>query len=373
MSADLTCFADIIGFSRTQCDCADIDNYTFSKSGLYLDELEGVNLRALNSLTDSDKGTLTGRFGINYENAVNYLKNDINVEAYKHFQPRYPAYNGLIGLAKKDATYTGLSQTYAYVRFLCRPMVGAKMIIKKIATLFELTGTKTLWVYNSLNELKGTYTLDTLANTYKENNIADLELDLYDDRLEEVEYYFVYEVAANRPKNNALNCTTCGSTYHFNRLDPCWKYPHKKYGWANFVCVASGQTNALDFETVSQQSISGCGTYMLGLMFDVEIKCDFQQALCSQDYDFATDTIGVGIATALRYKTGSMMLHDLSASGEVNRYTMIDGDATLANIELYDAKYKELVSWLGENIDLTKMDCWMCKDYHGFQKNYIAI
>ena len=373
MSADLTCFADIIGFSRTECDCIDIDNYTFSKSGLYLDELEGMNLRTLNSITAADKGDIVNRFGISYENAVSYLKHDVAVEAFKHFEPRYPAFTGLLGMAQKDATYTSLNSTYAYIRILCRNLVGAKLKIKKINTIFEATGTKTIWIYNNLNELKGTYTVDTLANAYKENDITDLELDLYDPRVENAEYYIVYEVAANRPKNNSLNCTKCGTTYAFSKSTPCWKQPYKKFGWTNYICVASGQTNTLDFETASTQSLSGCGTYMLGLVLDVEVRCDFQQQLCSSDYDYSVDPVGAGIAVALRYKTGSLMLHDIVNSGEVNRLTMIDQDAQIANIGYFDTKYKEIVTWLGENIDLTKSDCLACKNYHGWSKNYIAV
>lgn len=374
MSADLSCFNDIIGFSRTTCDCYDVVNYADSDSGLYLTELEGINIKALNDLPDCDKGAMTARFYTAYQNAVQNLRLDVQTEAHKHYEPRFEAFVGNIGLAQKDATYTGITQTYAYIRLMCRQLVGAKLKIKSINTIFEGTGVKTVWVYNNLNELKGTYQLNTTANTYVLNDIADLELDLFDARVDYPEYYLVYEVAANRPKNNALNCKACGTTYSFNRSKPCWQLnPQKKIGWANFVCVASGQTDTLDFEAAATLNNSGFGTYMLGLVLDVEIKCDFQQFLCSADFDWNNDPVAIGIAAALRFKTGALMLHDISASGEINRWTMIDHDAILASIAYYDEKYKAITEWLGQEIDMTKSDCWACKEYHGFTAGKIRV
>lgn len=374
MSTNTVCFDDIIGFSRTACDCYDVTDYTTTKSGLYLTELEGMNIKSLNDLPDCDKGVMTDRFYTAYQNAVMDLRRIVQAEAYKHFAPRFSSFVGSIGLAQKDATYTGITQPYAYIRLMCRQLVGGTLTIKGINTLFEATGTKTIWIYNNLNELLGTYTVNTTANTYETNNIADIELPLFDARVDYPEYFIVYEVAANRPKNNALNCTKCGTSYSFNRSRPCWQLnPQKKIGWANFVCVASGQTDTLDFEAASTLNNSGFGTYMLGLVLDVDIKCDFNQFLCSDDFDWNNDPVAVGIAAALRYKTGALLLHDIITSGEINRWTMIDHDSILANIGLYDAKYKEITEWLGENVDTTKSDCWICKEYHGFTAGTIRI
>lgn len=374
MSYDPTCFNDIIGFSRTTCDCYDVTNYTDSKSGLYLSELEGVNIKSLNDLPDCDKGIMTERYYTAYQNAIQYLRNDVQMEASKHFGQRFSPFVGNIGLAQKDATYTGITQTYAYIRLMCRQLVGATMTIKGINTIFEGTGVKTVWLYNNLNELLGTYQLNTTANTYTTNNITDIELDLFDARVDYPEYFLVYEVAGNRPKNNALNCQKCGNVYSFNRSKPCWNInPAKKIGWQNYVCVASGQTDTLDFEAASTLNNSGFGTYMLGLVLDVDIKCDFKQFLCSADFDFDNEPVAKGIAVALRFKTGSLMLHDILASGEINRWTMIDHDSLLANIAYYDERYKAIYEWLGENIDTTKSDCWICKEYHGFTAGTIRV
>lgn len=374
MSADITCFNDIIGFTRSQCECLNVTDYTTSKSGLYLTELEGMNLKALNELPDCDKGVITDRFYATYQNAVNNLRLDVQTEAYKNYTQRFDAFVGNIGLAQKDATFTGITGKYAYIRLMCRQLVGATLNVKSINTLFEGTGAKTIWVYNNLNELLATYTLNTIANTYTNNTIEELELEMFDNRVDFPEYYFVYEVETNRPKNNTLNCKACGTTYHFNRSRPCWQInPYKKTGWTNFICVAAGQTDTLDFETASTLNNSFFGTYMLGLVLEVEIKCDFQQYLCSSDFDYNNDPIAIGIAAALRYKTGALMLHDISSSGEINRWTMIDHDAILANIAYYDEKYKSIVEWLGQDIDMTKSDCWMCKEIHQYSVGKLRI
>ena len=373
MSIDNSCFNSIIGLSQTDCNCYDVSGYTTSLSGLYLDELEGINIKSLNDLPDCDKGVLVERYDKAYKNAVQQARNDIQIEAQNHFEARFNAFVGKIGLAQKTATYTGISQTYAYVRLLCRQLVGGSLTIKGISTLFESTGSKTLWVYNSLNELLATYTLNTTANTLTTNDFTDLKLPMFDDRVDYPEYYFVYEVGANRPKDNTLNCKTCGGGgYVFNRNAPCWqKNPYKKIGWSNFVCVSAGQTDTIDFEYPT--TTSALGTYMLGLVLDVDISCDFKEFLCSSDFNYNNDPVALSIAFALRYKTGLNLCHDILSSGEINRWTMIDHDMIAANMELYDKKYMENVKFIGQNIDLTKSDCWICKEYFGIHKGRISV
>ncbi len=372
MSISNSCFDNIIGLSQTECDCYDVSGYTTSLSGLYLDELEGMNIKSLNELPDCDKGVLVERFDKAYKNAVQQLRNDTQIEAQNHFESRFSSFVGKIGLAQKTATYTGLSNTYAYVRFTCRQLVGASLTIKGISTLFEATGAKKLWVYNGLNELLATYTLNTVANLLTDNDIADLTLPLFDDRVDYAEYYFVYEVGNNRPKDNTLNCKTCGGTYVYNRNNLCWnKNPYKKIGWTNFVCVSAGQTDTLDFEWPT--TTSALGTYMLGLVFDVNISCDYKEFLCSEDFDYNNDPVALSIAVALRYKTGLNLDHDILSTGEINRWTMIDHDMIAANMELYDKRYTENVKYIAQNVDLTKSDCWMCKEYFAIHKGRISV
>jgi len=357
--------------SRTECDCYDVTGANVSKSNLFLDELEGMNIKKMNALEDCSKGGLVERWQKVYENAVQNLRADIAKESQNYVDQRVLPFDGNIGLAQKTQTLTSLSKTYAYVRFVCRELASSNITIKKFGALFEATGTKDIMIYNNLNELLGTITINTVANTYTETTLpVPIVLPLFDDRVERVEYYFVYEVAANRPKDNALNCRACGTSYVFNTNLPCWQTPsNKKIGWTNFVCVASGQSDTLNFEASSTQS--EFSTYMLGLTIGVSIACNFMEYLCSSDFDFNNDPVALSIALALRYKAGELFIYDIVNSGDVNRYTMIDGEQLQANAAYYATKYKEMYEYVAANIDLSKSDCWICKEFFGFKRQMI--
>jgi hypothetical protein len=50
----LACYEDIIGLSRTTCPCLDVNTFDGSKSDLYLDELQGLNLKSLSGLENCE-------------------------------------------------------------------------------------------------------------------------------------------------------------------------------------------------------------------------------------------------------------------------------------------------------------------------------
>lgn len=370
MSA-LSCFDNIVGLSRTECNCYDVSGANTSLSGLYLDELEGMNIKKINALEDCSKGGLVERWQKIWENAINNTRADIITNSQKFVEPRFEPYSGVIGLAQKNATVTNISKQYAFIRFICRELVASSITIKKFGAVFEATGTKDILVYNNLNELKGSFTINTVANVHTETVLTTpMVLPLFDERVERVEYYFVYEVGANRPKNNALNCVSCGTSYIFDKNRPCWQTPTaKKISWSNFVCVASGQTDTLDFETSTTHS--EFSTYMMGLTIGMTIACNFLEYLCSDDFDFVNDPVAASLALALRYKAGELFIYDIVNSGDVNRYTMIDSEQLQANAAFYATRYKEMVEYVSANIDLTKSDCWICKEFFGFQKQMI--
>ena len=55
-------------------------------------------------------------------------------------------------------------------------------------------------------------------------------------------------------------------------------------------------------------------------------------------------------------------------SEEVNRYTLLGIDGLGANIAFYESKYKEMIEFIGENMEDDRNDCLKCRDPHGYKR-----
>ena len=260
------------------------------------------------------------------------------------------------------------NQTYAGVRWYCADIVGGVAVIKKIYTLFSQTGTITLYVYNKFNELLGTYTLNTTANILTENDISDLELDFHVDFESNPEYFFVFQVGANVPKDNQSDSSCCGKGVRFDTRKPYfWSQSNKTVGWADYIMCGSCEVDTLDFMDLGFTTTN----YMNGLLFEVEFKCKIGETICKDELDYTANPLAASIAFAVRYKAGETLLTDFLASDKLTRYAMINGEEALANIEMYQTKYKDLLDYIVKEVDIKATDCFECDDILKLKKTGI--
>lgn len=361
----LSCFEDIIGLSRTTCECYEENNYTESKSDLYLDELQGLELRSVKELENcEDSDNIFTIMDRARDNAILHVINDITGELTKKHRVKRQPYIGGIGRKKFTMNLTS-TNTYMGVRWYCADIVSGNLKIKKITTAFNKTGVITLYIYNNMNELLHTIQLQTEADKFKENILAtEINLPCHDNYTDNLEYFFVYAYDSTMlPKNVDIDCGVgcSGFAYTFDTCKPYfWTQTNKKKGWANYVMVGGWSGDNL---TTFDDNTTTAGGYLNGLLFDVEFGCKLQEVICKDSLDFDSNVMAITLAFMVQHKAGEMLLTDLMMTNKLSREAMINVESANGLVGYYQTKYKEYLNVIMKQIDVKATDCFECVDF----------
>jgi hypothetical protein len=265
----------------------------------------------------------------------------------------------VIGRVKHDADQD-IDTTYAGVVMRCNPIKSGVIVLTGISTIFSYTGNVTVTIYDNMNNNLGSYTLTTVADTLTYNAVTEIELPLYSDFIDYLEYYFVYTLTG-QPRNNDLSCN-CGSfkPYYDLKVPYYTKKKTKEYGWANYVMVGGVETDSLDF----MNDELGASTDMNGLVFHVELRCKVGETLCKEALDFEGDPIAGAIAHAVWYKAGYELADMILTSGEINRQTMLNHEQLVDFQTEWLTKYNEMLEYIVSNVDVSVSDCFICRDHY---------
>jgi len=349
----MACFDNIIGLSRIDCECFEPqpEDYNTSLSGLFLDELESLDLA--DSLKDCDEDVwdilTTAR-----EAGTNSFQSDLKALLLKRYKLRRSPYVGVVG--RQVYTSNRDISGYAGVKIYCANIKSGTMKIRNIKTLFNETGTIIVYVKNNIGDTLATLELLTLAGKLKDN-VVNITLPMYDEYRERVEYFIYYEVS-NLPKNNDLKCD-CGSFKPF--YNPEKPYISEKvdarYLWAKWVMVGGFNVSVLPADWYS----TGSGTnYMNGLILDVSFNCAIDDVICKDAFNFESNPLASLAAKAILYKSGWYVLHQVRNSTKINREALLNGEIRKENLDFYSEEYNKLLGYIAENTYLTDTDCWIC-------------
>lgn len=330
----MECLNKIVGIVRDCPDCVDgfKDEYKDSLSGLYLEDLKGVDMLRLSSAT-ADVWQLCER---SLEVAGQSFLADMTQELYKHIVPARDNFKGIIGKVQfsglgKAGELRGI-KTYSTFR-------GGKLQVNGIYLMLNTTEAVDLLLYDENKALLQTIPITSEAGKAKYTKIETLTLDINQ------EYFFVYQ-SGGRPLMNNFGC--CGFVNHYSKDIP--KYA-TKMGWSEWLMAAG--VNGADMNSLRQTGNAN------GLALDVNIYCDGLKILCK---DYANDPIGLSIAHAIRYKAGMFLINSMLDSDDVNRYQLLTSETAEAHFEYYNDRYGELVTFIASEMNYFTNDCWKCKD-----------
>jgi len=362
MSALPNCYEDIIGLSRTTCECYDIPaDASTSLSGLYIDEL--ASLICLQSITDCEMGTdVFEQFRKARDLAIISFQADTNALLMQHNRLIRNNYKGAIGrgIAKNNITPTVGS--YYGMRIWCNNIKSGYLTISSIGTIFTQTGTKEVYIYNNLGDLLHTITVDTLANKQKQN-VVDIELPLHSNYIENLEYYIIYEADANVALGNDLKCN-CGKFHPiFNTHKPyCYNHQNdRNYMWSQWVMVGGFSNSALpDFTDCNIGTTTS--NILYGLTIDVELKCLVNEVLCLDGIDFESNNLAGAIAIAIQNKAAVFVGNWLINTNKLNRVSLINTEILIEDIKQWSATYTDMIKYIAEEADTSVNDCLTCKD-----------
>ncbi|MGG5486259.1 hypothetical protein [Gaetbulibacter sp. PBL-D1] len=326
------CYENLVGLSRTECDCYEVDEaLTKSTQGLWLDELEGIDMEVIkNALKCGEE--LSDNFEKIYNNAINFLESELQVEISNHYQQKHKAYVGRIGERKFSQTLA--TSTYSGLKLDTKHIEGASIIVKKVMLYFANTGTLTLEVYKNGEKLDDDYeiTIDAVGGVVHELE-SPLILPIVENG-EKNEYMFVYETGSLQPYNTKTSCGCSGV-----------ESVRKKY--ITPVGVKGATIEGLD----------NVSNYSFGLSLDVVISCSIDSLIC----DFLVDSVFERrFAMALWYKMGVLTIEDLFASRDINFDTFSDREYLYGRKRKFEKNFSSLVMWLAENSTIHNSNCFVC-------------
>lgn len=373
MSSIPNCLDNIIGLSRSRCDCFD-EGRPFdaneSKSGRYLDETEGINLNMTEAASDCEQGSLWDMLDKARSNAILNFKSDLMARMLSLYKHRRKPFSGLMGQGdfKNSLTHT---TTYAGIQLQMANIIGGVMTIKRIGLVFDQTADFPIYIYDNLTESALiSYNVHVNANALTWFDLpSPLSLDMSNYGDEYPRYWIVYPTGAYHPKDNRASCG-CGGThykYYWNIENP--KYTtYEKYRWSEYVMLTG--TTGNDITKAGRLSWS-TSQYLQGLLLDVDFKCKIQDLICIDEIDFTTNEIAASMAGSIQYRAASFLIDNILASGNINRYTMTDRERLMGKKNSYTKEYLDRLEWIAQNINISANDCLTCDDFNDILK--IAI
>lgn len=346
-----SCFDGTIGLSRKADLCVTGSYADTSESGLYLDELPGMSLRILNST--GGNLSLLDKMEYARENAVNAFKIDVMREILKTKEMARPRFIGDIG--GKPFTTTLSSDTYHGLR-MYSDIVGGVFTLRGVTLLLNVSEAVTLQVFSGPDDQDGGAEIDhfhltSLAGKKYYTAVTPTKFDLEGD------LYFLY-TTSGLPYNNKLTCNCGGFKWCFNPDYPCYKHSRDK--WTEWAMVAGVHGDDLTIRDDWPTSHDARGLILHG-----DFGCDVLEQLCTDHADWNQNLVDSAIAWAIVYKAGSFLTSYIMDSEEVNRYTLLGIDGLGANLAFYESKYKEMIEFIGENMEDDRNDCLKCKDPSG--------
>lgn len=366
---DISCYDSVIGLARASCPCADAvpTGYNTSNSGLYIADLAPLN--ELEGYDNCGTGSIWDALANARDRAVRTFIADTNSMLSGMHKERRKKWMGGIGRAENNGPVSG-SELHAGVRIACAPVRGGYLKVTKIGGYFDTTGDLTVKVYDRHNVLRKSVTISVTANQHTVVTLPTddiIELPLFDDYLDEAQYFFVY-TRADAPGTAADNRFTCncGGSFKgsFNCSSPYYtntthgiRYG-QAYGWADWVMAGGWTGDTLtDFDNVTATAPNKG----YGLTLYTEIGCKTDEVLCDGSLNFAANPLAMSIAHALHYKAAEYMALDVLSSTRLNRNQLINREGLIQNQSFWRGKYNEHTNYIVSNADLSANDCLTCR------------
>lgn len=340
MSINTNCHDTIVGITRKAITIPDyIEEYSLSKSDLFLDELQGI---VLAEQCDSQVWEMALR---SRQKAWQQLRHDIAATMEDYAENVRQNKNIDVGsrdfLTRINTGALGGLRLYSNLK-------GLSMTLKSISIFPNFTGNVDIKVIDDDGtELISATVAVTIKKEYKYTLPIPAIIPLSGNLL----------ILASTPGtcySQKLGC--CGSTASYFDTDRPSYNDRDSRIWRRWA-MATGVTG--DVPTVDNLTLRK-GT-SAGLTINATFTCDDYDMLCSDDSDFISDKTDRAIAFAFLYLWAEQFLAEITGTGEINRYIMLGFEAIENNVKYYQERYNEILKYIAANIDYTRTECWTCR------------
>lgn len=341
-----------IGLSKTDCPCFDPDkptDYKESLSGLYLDEL--ITLADVKKLENCENDSMWAMMQNSIDEATAVVEEDLISCVKKDVDKAKPSCNKNIGGWKHDKDLTQTT-TYAGLKVTLWNLKGATAILRTITAIFGATGTvNTKIIFKGLDLADKTLVLNTTQDAQNENSITPFELYQYSEYCDNIEMYVIYEVDPLNPgRNNEVDCG-CGKDGN------CWE---------EFAKIEGVSGN--DLSNIQNWGVT---RYAEGLMLGMNFRCKEENVICDGQVEWA-DNYGRNIARAIQYLSAFKVYEKIYYSNDPSVWTTVGKEDLETMLPKLEGKYREYISKVCGEIDLSNTDCFVCKDDWGIKHTRIG-
>jgi hypothetical protein len=316
-------YAQLVGLSPVAPNCQQDDltaaQIKASDSGIYLTDIDSLNLNLNEALDDCGYDSLWQILAAGRKNALQQMETDLMAAIGSINITRLQPFRGLIGETQSRGYATGLVEGQQInVAIGTRALPGAFVKVTKIGLLVShnvdvavsVSGKDTPFMVVCSADTPSYYTLPEPLYIPLDGTTTS----------------FSYTIAGFRPKATQLACD-CG-----------------------------GQ-----MERIRQYLPGLVNTPAYGLLLVAEAGCSVWEAV----YD-TTDLDPVKLqvlAIALRYLALKFCIERIINSGIISRFTMMGIDELYQRRSEYNTKYEQRIGWLASDkgIDLSGSACYVCK------------
>lgn len=383
MSADIECLRTAIGLSQTDCDCYDPiePGYSYSDSGIYLDQIEGFPIDTVKAVEDCADGSIWEIMTQARIEGIRQTKVDLMNYLSSITRRRRNFFKGIIGTDKYTRARV-LTNTYAGLTFVHAPVRSGKMTITGVSGLFVANNadvTMTLYEQDSDTPVTS-WTFPVVAKKVRDSLYTlptPYEIDL--DTQSAKQYWILFTVADEpQPMDSSVHCS-CGEfkyVNHWKGLDSSYanlSLPRTQYNWLDWIVVAGTQG-----DTIADRLDWGTQLQNNGVYIQAEFTCKGDDIICSDSLDFENDEKALVLAYTIRYKAAEKVYQKILASPKLNRFTGLDRERIYGQINHCKKEYNDRIKFLGdqyarpENLNLTT-DCFTCWDKNDMHVGKIRI
>ena len=352
----MECLENIIGITRTGCLCVidgltqeQRDEFAVSKSGLYLDELEGAI--SLNDIKTLDACGEYFKLAVDSVAAAKIeFQKDIEIALSNQYENK-PKYNGDLGNASY-ASFLAKTRPYQYMKVVPRNAGDAVMQMQRLRVIVSEPDTINFYLLagyeNEAPQVLYTTTVETLPNIFTAIPLPENKNLPTTVNGRVMNYYFVWQGATDtKPRDNKLSCGCSGGN-----------------AYEDFVFLKGGQSNDLTMKNPQTDE------YSHGFNLQVTISCETGSLGC-REYD-AKNSIAVATAAAIRYKAHAILNQKILDSQTINRFTLMSRDAMYGKRNHFNLEYKNAVDWLAMGVNVRQSGCWICRDNKIFVGNIFS-
>lgn len=351
-SNKMECFNNIIGLTRTECECfedAFNEDAKISDSGLYLDEAsERFSINAFNAIAGCD-GDLQDILDKSRNDGITEFIYRLSQEIGSIYRPKIPSYQGKVGDNKFNSDLTIASGHGINALMIeMKDFNGASVTVNAITPYFnfsvvnlEIDVYKAKKKENALEDVELITTLDLTSTSGTHSKISIPNISLETGR--NVVYLFTYTLSnpSNLPKNNSNRCG-CGATEaNLHKF----LHPYALFG-----------------DDVYSLDPTKKKPYINGLLLHINAQCSIEDMVCE---NYSTNPlVRISIAHAIWYLAGSKLITRLLKSDKINRYTMMDREAMQHDAWGLQKKAETSLKWLATNMKVST-DCFICDSNGG--------